>query len=208
MEIIIKVNSTYNNTIVSALYRGKILKTISTGSLGFKKAKRASTLAAQTCGEALGSWLLQLNKNIVLVQKTRKQVDSGNAAGAESNLEKETSLELAVLQEAKKKAAGTKLSTNTKKSNATNSKLAGIQKETTESEVHISNKGLVKQSLNKPTQNTEFVIKQVSLLIAGVGYGKFGVIRGLSKLGIKIKTISDVTAIPHNGCKPPKMRRK
>ena len=76
MEIRIKVNSTYNNTIVSALYRGKILKTISTGSLGFKKAKRASTLAAQTCGEALGSWLLLLNKNLSGLKVGKTLVES------------------------------------------------------------------------------------------------------------------------------------
>lgn len=220
MEIIIKVNSTYNNTIVSALYRGKILKTISTGSLGFKKAKRASTLAAQTCGEALGSWLLQLNKHITLVQKARKpgldtsregnskiaSLPSKTSAITVTSL-KDNSIEYSVLQEAKKKIAGAKFSTNSKKSNVTNRKLTDYQKDASDSDVNTgllsNNKGLdVKQ------QNTEFMIKQVSLLIAGVGYGKFGVIRGLSKLGIKIKTISDVTVIPHNGCKPPKMRRK
>lgn len=200
MEIIIKVNSTYNNTIVSALYRGKIFKTISTGSLGFKKAKRASTLAAQTCGEALGSWLLQLNKNITLAQRSRKV---GSAEVPNSVLE------YSVLQEAKKKVAASKTLAGTKKG-AKDTKESNLGKGDV-SEVsmvpEISAKGKAGKANGKPGSNP-FIIKQVSLLVSGVGYGKFGVIRGLAKVGIKIHTISDVTAVPHNGCKPPKMRRK
>jgi len=190
MEIVIKVNSTYNNTIVSALYRGKILKTISTGSLGFKKAKRASTLAAQSCGEALGSWLLLLHKNVAIAQKTRKT--GLNQSGIDSTKDKE--LEYSVLQEAKKKLAANRLSPTSKVSKKKN-----LPERSDANHVATIDTNSLKDTSTQ---------KHVSLLISGVGYGKFGVIRGLSKLGIKIKTISDVTAIPHNGCKPPKMRRK
>lgn len=208
MEIVIKVNSTYNNTIVSALYKGKILKTISTGSLGFKKAKRSSTLAAQSCGEALGSWLLLLYKNVTLAQKARK---TGVTSKSNLNLSKKLNssyqtstvaltssvsddyddLEFSILQEAKKKLVTTRVSSANKVSKKKN-----------------NSEKLDKQLDVKDTSFSQSVDTKVSLLIAGVGYGKFGVIRGLSKLGIQIKTISDVTAVPHNGCKAPKMRRK
>lgn len=222
MEIVIKVNSTYNNTIVSALYRGKILKTISTGSLGFKKAKRASTLAAQTCGEVLGSWLLQLNKNIGLAQKTRKL---GLSEGVNYGLETRGVLEYSVLQEAKKKVTSGKQGSKKsglKESRESPSRRDGGAKNVAKKEILdvsyseessldkeiVANNYLKGVPLKSKTREASFLIKQVSLLISGVGYGKFGVIRGLSKLGIKIKTISDVTTVPHNGCKPPKMRRK
>jgi ribosomal protein S11 len=217
MEIVIKVNSTYNNTIVSALYRGKILKTLSTGSLGFKKAKRASTLAAQSCGESLASWLLQLNKNLALMNKTRKATDLGSpkvnqskAVSAQSKGERSnqslTESKLSLLQEAKKKLSR-------EASGGAN------KKESLRQNSQSQSKGMAGNELPKGSDSSKAVglnqrlsvtpeIGPVSLLIAGVGYGKFGVIRGLSKFGIKIKTISDVTAIPHNGCKPPKQRRK
>lgn len=172
MEIIIKVNSTYNNTIVSALYKGKILKTVSTGSLGFKKAKRASTLAAQTCGEALGSWLLK-----------NGGVPFGQSFGQASSVSRGYA---------------------DRRANV-------VSKTTKQSKSNKPRSGGESAMQSKNTLGIEGVNhggSSVDLLIAGVGYGKFGVIRGLSKLGIKIKTISDITSIPHNGCKPPKMRRK
>lgn len=228
MEIIIKVNSTYNNTIVSALYKGKILKTISTGSLGFKKAKRASTLAAQTCGEALGSWLLMLNKNLTRNSTKReanlpvgltKQEESNKQVDIVKNTQNESfnlkeKFEYALLLDAKKKLISGKQNQQKQLSK----KGSKTVKDKTEASVLLSNQNLnknstktEKESVNINSRNEEGLIdvcNNVSLLIAGVGYGKFGVIRGLSKLGIKIKTISDITAIPHNGCKPPKMRRK
>jgi ribosomal protein S11 len=195
MNIVVKVNSTYNNTIVSALYKGKILKTISTGSLGFKKAKRASTLAAQTCGEALGSWLLLLNKSIA---RNKNLADSG--------LNTNSNFEYTLLQEAKKKlVVGGSKKGNV---NETESKVKKLDSALIQDSSLEKNKSLINKNKEDSLTLKNTSIDKISLLISGVGYGKFGVIRGLSKVGIKIKTISDITAIPHNGCKPPKMRRK
>ena len=41
----------------------------------------------------------------------------------------------------------------------------------------------------------------------GPGSGRESAIRALSTLGIEVKSIRDVTPIPHNGCRPPKRRR-
>jgi small subunit ribosomal protein S11 len=41
----------------------------------------------------------------------------------------------------------------------------------------------------------------------GAGPGRESAVRALNALGIKITSISDVTPIPHNGCRPPKRRR-
>ncbi len=50
-------------------------------------------------------------------------------------------------------------------------------------------------------------IKQVEVQVRGPGSGREAALRALGAEGLKITTIRDVTPIPHNGCKPPKMRR-
>ncbi|AWD32773.1 30S ribosomal protein S11 [Candidatus Kinetoplastibacterium sorsogonicusi] len=53
----------------------------------------------------------------------------------------------------------------------------------------------------------EFGMKNLDVRIKGPGPGRESSIRALNALGIKISSISDVTPIPHNGCRPPKRRR-
>ena len=50
-------------------------------------------------------------------------------------------------------------------------------------------------------------IKNVEVRIKGPGPGRESSVRALNALGIKISSITDVTPIPHNGCRPPKNRR-
>lgn len=50
-------------------------------------------------------------------------------------------------------------------------------------------------------------IKSLDVEIKGPGPGRESSVRALGALGIRITTISDVTPIPHNGCRPPKRRR-
>lgn len=50
-------------------------------------------------------------------------------------------------------------------------------------------------------------IKVVDVRVQGPGPGRDSSIRALNALGIKIVSISDITPIPHNGCRPPKRRR-
>ena len=49
--------------------------------------------------------------------------------------------------------------------------------------------------------------KNLEVRIKGPGPGRESAVRALNALGIKITSISDVTPIPHNGCRPPKRRR-
>jgi small subunit ribosomal protein S11 len=53
----------------------------------------------------------------------------------------------------------------------------------------------------------EFGIQLLSVRITGPGPGRESTVRALHSLGIKIAEISDVTPLPHNGCRPPKRRR-
>jgi small subunit ribosomal protein S11 len=53
----------------------------------------------------------------------------------------------------------------------------------------------------------EFGMKNVDVLVKGPGPGRESAVRALNALGFKISSITDVTPIPHNGCRPPKKRR-
>jgi small subunit ribosomal protein S11 len=50
-------------------------------------------------------------------------------------------------------------------------------------------------------------IKNVDVEIKGPGPGRESSVRALGALGIRINSISDVTPVPHNGCRPQKRRR-
>jgi len=50
-------------------------------------------------------------------------------------------------------------------------------------------------------------VKNLEVKIKGPGPGRDSAVRALNAAGFKIISISDVTSIPHNGCRPPKKRR-
>ncbi|HEY3343606.1 MAG TPA: 30S ribosomal protein S11 [Anaerolineaceae bacterium] len=50
-------------------------------------------------------------------------------------------------------------------------------------------------------------IQEVDLYVKGPGPGRESAIRAVQSLGLKVRSISDVTPVPHNGCRPPKKRR-
>jgi small subunit ribosomal protein S11 len=52
-----------------------------------------------------------------------------------------------------------------------------------------------------------FGIKEIKVIVKGVGSGRESAIRGFISKGINLITISDMTPVPHNGPKPPKPRR-
>ena len=53
----------------------------------------------------------------------------------------------------------------------------------------------------------EFGLKNLDVNVKGPGPGRESAVRALNNTGFKITSISDVTPIPHNGCRPPKKRR-
>ncbi|MBU0606008.1 MAG: 30S ribosomal protein S11 [Candidatus Omnitrophica bacterium] len=50
-------------------------------------------------------------------------------------------------------------------------------------------------------------LKEVDVVVKGPGSGRESAIRSIQAAGIAIRSIKDVTPIPHNGCRPPKRRR-
>ena len=57
------------------------------------------------------------------------------------------------------------------------------------------------------TAAKEHGMKEVDARVKGPGSGRESALRAIAALGFNIKSIVDVTPIPHNGCRPPKRRR-
>lgn len=53
----------------------------------------------------------------------------------------------------------------------------------------------------------EHGLKSIKVFVKGPGSGREAAIRALQAVGLNITAITDVTPIPHNGCRPPKRRR-
>jgi len=52
-----------------------------------------------------------------------------------------------------------------------------------------------------------YSLKNVDIRVNGPGPGRESAVRALNACGLKVSNITDVTPIPHNGCRPPKRRR-
>jgi small subunit ribosomal protein S11 len=57
------------------------------------------------------------------------------------------------------------------------------------------------------TAAREHGLRSLDIRVKGPGSGRESAIRALQAAGVEIKSIRDVTPIPHNGCRPPKRRR-
>lgn len=53
----------------------------------------------------------------------------------------------------------------------------------------------------------EHGMRKVDVHVSGPGSGRETAIRALQASGLEVSSITDVTSVPHNGCKPPKRRR-
>ena len=50
-------------------------------------------------------------------------------------------------------------------------------------------------------------MREIDVFVKGPGPGREAAIRALQAAGLRVRSITDVTPIPHNGCRPPKKRR-
>lgn len=54
---------------------------------------------------------------------------------------------------------------------------------------------------------TSMGVQEIDLIIKGPGPGRESAIRAIQSMNIKVRSITDITPVPHNGCRPPKKRR-
>ena len=50
-------------------------------------------------------------------------------------------------------------------------------------------------------------LRELDVFVKGPGPGREAAIRSLQAAGLKVRSITDITPVPHNGCRPPKKRR-
>jgi small subunit ribosomal protein S11 len=62
-------------------------------------------------------------------------------------------------------------------------------------------------AMNAANMAREHGVRTVEVRVSGPGSGRESAIRALAAAGIEVRSIRDVTPIPHNGCRPPKRRR-
>jgi small subunit ribosomal protein S11 len=62
-------------------------------------------------------------------------------------------------------------------------------------------------ALNAGNAAKAFGMRTLEVRVTGPGAGRESAIRALQTVGLEVKSIRDVTPIPHNGCRPPKRRR-
>ncbi len=54
---------------------------------------------------------------------------------------------------------------------------------------------------------SEYGLQEVDILVNGPGPGREAAIRAIQGSNVRVRSITDVTPVPHNGCRPPKKRR-
>jgi small subunit ribosomal protein S11 len=62
-------------------------------------------------------------------------------------------------------------------------------------------------SLTAANKAKDAGLRTVEVRVSGPGSGRESAVRALATAGIEVRSIKDVTPIPHNGCRPPKKRR-
>jgi small subunit ribosomal protein S11 len=62
-------------------------------------------------------------------------------------------------------------------------------------------------AMNAANQARDHGVRSLDVRVNGPGSGRESAIRALAAAGLDVKSIRDVTPIPHNGCRPPKRRR-
>ena len=67
--------------------------------------------------------------------------------------------------------------------------------------------GAQQAAMTAANKAVESGMRMVEVRVSGPGSGRESAVRALATAGIEVRTIKDVTPIPHNGCRPPKKRR-
>ena len=177
-EGIAHIHASFNNTIITITDRqGNALSWATSGGAGFKGSRKSTPFAAQIAAEQAGKAAQECGV---------KNVAEGIAhihASFNNTIITITDRQGNALSWATSGGAGFK---GSRKSTPFAAQIAAEQ-------------------AGKAAQ--ECGVKNVEVRIKGPGPGRESAVRALNAIGLKITSISDVTPVPHNGCRPPKRRR-
>lgn len=67
--------------------------------------------------------------------------------------------------------------------------------------------GVVAKALCEKIKEKKVGLEEVDVFVKGIGAGREASLRALQSGGLKVLSIKDITPVPHNGCRPPKIRR-
>jgi small subunit ribosomal protein S11 len=62
-------------------------------------------------------------------------------------------------------------------------------------------------AMNAANTARDHGLRSVDVRVSGPGSGRESAIRALAAAGVEVRSIKDITPVPHNGCRPPKKRR-
>ena len=76
-------------------------------------------------------------------------------------------------------------------------------------DIYEANEAFAAQSVAETAlqKAASYGLREVHVYVKGPGMGRENAIRSIGAMGLRVKSISDVTPIPHNGCRPRKTRR-
>jgi ribosomal protein S11 len=178
----IHVHSTYTNTIANITdYYGNVYFQVSAGTLGFKKARRASHYAALRVGEELGLWLAY-HQEIA----DSLELDSPY----DSKKRKKPMERILMVHKKKQYTLAQKLMSNRKR--------MVLEKK--------NNRGWMQKKVHG-WLNKVINVNDVHVVFKGVGTYRTSVLKGLSNINCVLTMLWEGTRKPHNGCRLPKPRR-
>jgi len=184
----VHIQATFNNTIITITdLNGAVISWGSAGVAGFKGSRKSTPYAAALSAEGAAKRAMEHGMRHVEVYV------KGPGAGREQAIRS--------LQ-----AAGLEVSAITDLNGAViswgSAGVAGFKgsRKSTPYAAALSADGAAKRAM-------EHGMRQVEVYVKGPGAGREQAIRSLQAAGLEVSAITDVTPIPHNGCRPPKRRR-
>jgi len=184
----VHIQATFNNTIITITdLNGAVISWGSAGVAGFKGSRKSTPYAAALSADGAAKRAMEHGMRQVEVYV------KGPGAGREQAIRS--------LQ-----TAGLEVSAITDLNGAViswgSAGVAGFKgsRKSTPYAAALSADGAAKRAM-------EHGMRQVEVYVKGPGAGREQAIRSLQAAGLEVSAITDVTPIPHNGCRPPKRRR-
>ena len=184
----VHIQATFNNTIITITdLNGAVISWGSAGVAGFKGSRKSTPYAAALSADGAAKRAMEHGMRQVEVYV------KGPGAGREQAIR---SLQAAGLEV----SAITDVAGNTVSASSAGQVGFKGSRKSTPFAAQVCAEDAARKAM-------EHGMRQVGVLVKGPGAGREQAIRSLQAAGLEVTAITDVTPIPHNGCRPPKRRR-